>query len=277
MLKLYCNAHYHKHKKAFHELRLEYATLDHTDPLLNNKTYTVSVEGDEPELIKNIQEMASTLKNYAKMEELSSSDNSLHAYFIDSHLYAPLLYPNTEKISITPCALNKSEMNFVTELEKWYAKNGQASPYIDYNLYLLRNLTRGKGIGFFEAGGFYPDFLLWWIRKEDTKTDNTKDYLTFIEPHGLLQGGQGFNSPKVQFAKDIKNIERRLGEGIVLNSFILYPDEKKKLKGWSDSQKVFDDNHILFMEQIGADCHYLDTMMRRVLPSCLFTEMNKNE
>jgi hypothetical protein len=33
------------------------------------------------------------------------------------------------------------------------------------DMYLLRNQSR-KGIDFFEAGNFYPDFILWLLRNE---------------------------------------------------------------------------------------------------------------
>ena len=30
-------------------------------------------------------------------------------------------------------------------------------------IYLLRNRSRARGLGFFEAGNFYPDFILWVV------------------------------------------------------------------------------------------------------------------
>ena len=39
-------------------------------------------------------------------------------------------------------------------------------------------MTRGKGLGFFEAGNFYPDFILWLLVGE-------RQYVTFIDPMGL--------------------------------------------------------------------------------------------
>ena len=46
-------------------------------------------------------------------------------------------------------------------------------------LFLLRNMSRGKGVGFFKAGNFNPDFILWMLT-------GGKQYMTFIEPHGLI-------------------------------------------------------------------------------------------
>ena len=45
-------------------------------------------------------------------------------------------------------------------------------------------------VWFFEAGGFYPDFILWVLK-------GNKQYVTFIEPHDLLHEGRG--SEKIMF------------------------------------------------------------------------------
>lgn len=59
----------------------------------------------------------------------------------------------------------------------------------DKELYLLRNRSRGKGIGFFEAGNFYPDFILWLLM-------DGKQYVTFIDPKGICNL-RGFGDDKV--------------------------------------------------------------------------------
>lgn len=35
--------------------------------------------------------------------------------------------------------------------------------FADKELYILRNLRKGHGVGFFEARNFHPDFILWLI------------------------------------------------------------------------------------------------------------------
>lgn len=42
----------------------------------------------------------------------------------------------------------------------------------------MRNLPK-TGIGFFQTGGFFPDFLL-WMRRGDRQA------LAFVEPHGIV-------------------------------------------------------------------------------------------
>ena len=55
------------------------------------------------------------------------------------------------------------------------------------DIYLMRNASqKNRGIGFAQAGNFYPDFLLWLKDKTIGK-----DYLSFIDPktsYGLSKG-----------------------------------------------------------------------------------------
>jgi hypothetical protein len=105
-------------------------------------------------------------------------------------------------------------------------------------LFLLRNLSRGKGVGFFEAGNFHPDFILWMLV-------DGKQYVTFIEPHGLLHEGPG--SEKVQFHERIKDVEKRLNDPtVVLNSFILSWTKFPQLN-WGKNRQELEAQHILFM------------------------------
>ena len=53
-----------------------------------------------------------------------------------------------------------------------------------------------KGIGFFEANNFFPDFILWLVIGDE-------QYVSFIDPKGLRQI-QGLTDPKIQLHKSIK-------------------------------------------------------------------------
>ena len=83
-------------------------------------------------------------------------------------------------------------------------------------------------MGFFEAGNFYPDYIL-WIDTED------KQYISFIDPKGLLHIRS--DDPKVEFYKTIKELETRLaptadGKTVVLNSFIMSGTPASQLRQW---------------------------------------------
>ena len=101
------------------------------------------------------------------------------------------------------------------------------------SLYLLRNKSK-VGMGFFEAGNFYPDYIL-WIDTED------KQYISFIDPKGLMHIRP--DDPKVEFYKTIKELEARLaptadGKTVILNSFIMSGSKSSELRLWWSTPEV---------------------------------------
>lgn len=108
-------------------------------------------------------------------------------------------------------------------------------------------------MGFFEAGNFHPDFILWMMARG-------KQYITFIEPHGLLHEGPA--SEKVQFHNRIKDVEKRLDDAnVILNSFILSWTRFPQLK-WDNTQDELEDQHVLFMTD-DRD-RYIDKLFARL-------------
>jgi len=87
-----------------------------------------------------------------------------------------------------------------------------------------------------------------------------KQYVTFIEPHGLLHEGPA--SEKVLFHKRIKDVEKRLNDpDVILNSFILSWTRYPRLK-WDSSQQELEDKHVLFMTD-DRD-HYVDKLFAKL-------------
>ena len=129
------------------------------------------------------------------------------------------------KIQVTPVSLNEDEKLFVDLLKKYTEEHSEMLE--DKSLYLLRNKSR-VGMGFFEAGNFYPDYIL-WINTDDTQ------YISFIDPKGLMHIRP--DDPKIQFYRTIKELEARLaptadGVKIVLNSFIMSGTHASDLQMW---------------------------------------------
>ena len=144
-----------------------------------------------------------------------------------SHLYAPLicLEKSNLKIQVSPIALNTDEMRFVDYLKTYV--DDHAAELADKSLYLLRNKSK-VGMGFFEAGNFYPDYIL-WIDTSETQ------YISFIDPKGLMHIRP--DDPKIEFYNKIKDLEARLspsadGKRIVLNSFIMSGTRSADLQMW---------------------------------------------
>ena len=194
------------------------------------KEYQLIVDSSEQALIDDI---LSLQKHIAKRKKDDFQSGDLKAWLSDSHLYQPVMHvAKKSKIQIAPVSLNESEFQFVEDLRDYLQKQGEAE------FYLLRNESRGKGVGFFEAGNFYPDFLLWKV-KDDVQ------YIAFIEPHGLMHEGPGHK--KIEFHKTIKDIQARLSsEKVCLNSFIVTPTRFAKLN-WGRGIEALAQMNVHFM------------------------------
>jgi len=124
------------------------------------------------------------------------------------------------------------------------AYDGNPSFFKDHELYLLRNMSRGRGIGFFEAGNFYPDFLLWLLTAD-------KQYVTFVDPKGI-RNLEGPDDPKIRFYRTIKELEARLGDpSVILNSFIISNTPFQQVRWWTEdlSKDQFTKAHVLFQKE----------------------------
>lgn len=238
LLKRYCERLYNYQKRNFFEPRLELRELGRDDENIPEEDfYSVSVTESENRVIRDIRKISRELNN-TKSRLLKVGD--FRACNFDFHVYQPLLFVRPDRrIVVKPVSLNESEYQFVEDLKLWY-DDQDAKSIKGKEFYLLRNLSKGRGIGFFEAENFHPDFILWLI-------DENKQYISFVEPHGM--GREGPGSEKVNFFRRIKAIESRLGDPtVVLNSFILSWSRYEHLSHWGFSKEKFEDSHVLFMK-----------------------------
>ncbi len=254
LLKKYAERYYHFRKQEYESPHLEYYQLSENDDNFISE-YKATINRDEEEWINKISELKSKLED--KSFHDSWSFGNLQAFEFSRHLYHPLIYfKNNEVIKLSPVPLNEGERDFVQDLRVYYQDN--QSFFEDKTIYLLRNQSKGKGIGFFEAGNFYPDFILWLIA-------DGKQYVCFIDPKGLTHI-RGFKDPKVQFAKEIKNIEKRLNDpDVILDSFIVSNTYQREIDWWSDGndiEKDFSSHHVLFQKEDDA---YIDKIFRTIL------------
>jgi hypothetical protein len=270
LLKRLIEALFNYNVDAFFERRLEYRPLTVEDENLPQPGdhWKVMVDASEAALLTDLRQLAAdvealaqTIKKSGKVaalhEEPHASGNPPRALLGGIHLYAPLLHmPDgaaaTSRIKVLPVALKDSEFNFVKDLHAYLVANAAALTGKEF--FLLRNKTRGGGIGFFEAGGFYPDFILWVL-------DGGKQHIAFIEPHGLIH--EGPSSPKVKFFETIKDIEKRLGDKtVVLNSFIISPTRMGDLAKWGST--TLDDFRALNVLLMKDDTEYIKSLVEAV-------------
>lgn len=243
---------------AYYLPRLEYRELRQDGEDLPNEgsEYALVVDSNEEILVQQIEQLRDEIA--ANQDELIKPDQ-LKTVRFPNHLYQPLFHAKKGgRITIMPVALNESEYTFVEHLGQYCTAQAEAFAAKGMELFLLRNQSRGKGIGFFEAGNFYPDFILWILHEG-------KQYVSFIEPHGLLHGS-GPGDPKIQFHERIKEIEercRKQAPEIVLNSFVLSWTPFAQLNwGWSKEEMAA--NHVYLMQEVPAG-GYVAEMIEAIL------------
>ncbi len=239
LLQRYCEEYYNYCKAEFIEPRLELKSIENRqDPFLPPEDeYQLVVDSNEKALIEDIIKLKAEV--IARKQGILNI-RDLKACLFRNHLYEPLIHvAKDSKIQIAPVSLNESEFQFVEDLREYLVSHEAMFEKEGTELFLLRNESRGRGMGFFEAGNFYPDFLLWQLNGKQQK-------IAFIEPHGLQYEGPGHK--KIQFHTIIKEIERRLADpDVILNSFIVTPTRFAKLN-WGKSMDDLTNMNVLFME-----------------------------
>lgn len=253
LLQKYAEEYYNHCKAAFLEPRLELREIEAGDGNFpESDEYQLIVDANELALIKDIESLTNDIAAH-NVGVLQAGD--LKGCLFGNHLYEPVLHAaKGSKIQVTPVSLNESEFQFLDDL-RIYIENEQKRLTDDgVEIFLLRNESRGRGVGFFEAGNFYPDFLLWQVK-------GGVQYLSFVEPHGLQHEGPGHK--KIEFHRTIKAIEDRLGdEDVVLNSFVVTPTRYGKLN-WGKTIDELEDMNVLFMVD-HADT-YVSKLVERML------------
>jgi Type III restriction enzyme, res subunit len=249
LLKKYCDRFY-KHRKAEWEAKhLEYHELREDDPNFLQE-YRVLIEQSQQAIVDKLSE----LRELIQSGRFNGWEfGQLQAIWFTNHLYQPLLHFKSDLVEVKPVSLNDGERDFVQDLRHFHET--QKPFFQDRELYLLRNMSKGRGIGFFEAGNFYPDFILWLLA-------GGKQYVTFVDPKGL-RNLDGPDDPKIRFYKTIKTIETQLDDPqIILNSFIISNTLYRDI-GWWDggiSKAELEKCHVLFQKE--EKDTYVETMLK---------------
>ena len=243
LLKKYTERYYTFRKHEWELPHLEYRDLEHDDTNFlkvkdsPNEGYRILIDRSQEEIVAKLEELKAVIE---KGEVKPLEFQGMKAIWFGEHLYQPLLYLDTKSIEISPAPLNKGERRFIEDLKAFH--DGQADFFETRELYLLRNLSRGRGVGFFEAGNFHPDFILWLL-------EGKQQQVIFVDPKGIRNLGKG--DPKVQFYETIKEIELRLGDPAVhLHSFIVSNTSSATMRTqWKMEKSEMEEKHILFQEE----------------------------
>lgn len=253
LLKKYIDRYYKYRKQEWEADHLEYHELREDDPNFVQE-YRFLIEESADAITTNLEMLRDMLKGGTFAKDWSFGN--LQALWFGNHLYQPLLHlGKSQLVEVSPVALNEGERDFVLDLRKFYHETPDF--FRNRELFLLRNVSK-RGIGFFEAGNFYPDFIVWLLV-------GNKQYVTFVDPKGLRQLDDGSANPKVQFYRTIKDIEARLADpGVVLNSFIVSPTPYQIIPMWGEgmSKAELRKCHVLFQKDDKET--YIKTLLTEV-------------
>jgi hypothetical protein len=257
-LKKYTERYYTFSKREWELPHLEYQELAEDDANFlgvkdetGNGYYRILIEQSQEEIVARLEE----LKALIERGDLKPWEfQGMKAIWFDRHLYEPLLYLDQNIVEISPVALNKGERYFVEDLKTFHDNDGGF--FADKQLYLLRNLSKGRGVGFFEAGNFHPDFIVWLLI-------GNVQHVIFVDPKGIRNLGP--TDPKIQFYTTIKEIEQRLADASVhLESFIVSNTPSHTMRMlWSMDKPAMAARHILFQEEDKET--YVKTMLESVM------------
>ena len=258
LLRKYIAKFYSVIQKRWNDGSVRLKKLDKEDSNFTN--WTVHIPRVEArELEPQIQHLIETNEIY----ETSGEQAGLIRIFNERHLYQPLLAVDRTDIRwrTTPPALENSEKNFVEDLRR-YRQEQREELFAKKDVFLLRNQSRGKGIGFYQNEGFYPDFILWI-------TEGAKQRIVFIEPHGMVHEAIHEYNEKITLFKRLQTLsyERFRGEHVQMDSFIIsetsFPDLRQKYPNM-DAYR-FRELHILFRNP--TDLNYLSPIFQEYVDS----------
>ena len=253
ILRKYMEKYYRVCQERWDRDHMLYATLDGHDG--NFQNYVVRIPRGEAELIAAVKQLIDEGKR------LYDTDvRDLRTVHFDRHLYQPLLVEQGEKVRSTPPGLNENEKRFVEDLRAFCGRE-LAGALAAKEVFLLRNLSRGRGISFFDSAGFYPDFIL-WIK------EGTAQRIVFIDPHGMLHEKTYSLDDKARLHERLPELSARWAKkrdlkNVTLDSFIISATPYDQLRehyvtgDWT--MQKFADAHILFFD---GDSAYVGQLFR---------------
>ena len=260
LLRKYIAKFYSVIQKRWNDERVRLEKLDKDDPNFTN--WTVYIPRDEAiEIEPQIQHLIETNEIY----ETSAEHSGLIRVFNERHLYQPLfaVAPTDIPWRTTPPALEGSEKCFVEDLRR-YTREQRERLLANKEIFLLRNQSRGRGIGFYQNEGFYPDFILWI-------TEGAKQRLVFIEPHGMVHDAVNEHNEKITLFKRLRTLsyERFRDNHVQMDSFIISKTDFPILRRREgmDRQEFAEEWHILFRTE--ADPTYLSPIFQEPDPNIL--------
>lgn len=190
----YASKFWRKQRAKWEYDNIEIRELDESDAN-NIREYRLSVDARKKGLVEEVRAFVSRLR------EGTAHHLRLGAIMATAHAYTPLLYRTKDgEVGVQPVLLDMNEKQVVETLAD-LAQND--SPCLHgRELYLIRNLSRGRGVSFFDDHSYYPDFIVWLA-------DGDSQHILFLDPKGLVRYGQD-ERRKVGLHTNIVEVEERV-------------------------------------------------------------------
>jgi hypothetical protein len=255
ILRKYVDAFYRTRREQWDAQNMLYRPLDESDPNLGfnrglvrekpTAAYVVKVQHSEKQLITAVQKLLKEAKRLYRQES-----EELPRIHFDRHLYQPLLLEQADKVQMIPPGLKPSEAQLVRDIKDYWNAEKDRS-LAGKEVFLLRNLSRGRGVSFFEERGFYPDFILWVM-------DEGGQRILFVEPHGMLHAKAYIHDEKARLHERLPMLAKDIGDrsgrrDIALDAYIIsatpYDDLYQRYDDGTWDRARFAEKHIIFQER----------------------------
>lgn len=235
----YAEQFWRKQRRQWEHARIEVVTLDEDDPN-NIGAYELSVDATESLLVEDVRELASNVRAG------DFRDLDVGVIMTQAHAYKPLLYARPDsKVMIQPVHLNKDERNVVEKLD---ALAEHRDPCLHgKELFLIRNLTRGRGVSFFDDYAYYPDFIVWL-------KDEACQHVIFLDPKGLSRYGSRAQH-KISLNHEIKKTEAQIRDSdpdVRLHAYVLSVTPLNLIDGIVRSRTDWKQQGVYFLDE--DDC-----------------------
>jgi hypothetical protein len=244
LLRKYVEKYYRLSEERWATEAMDYRKLTKDDT--NFQDYLVRVPRREAKLVAAIQQLIQ------EADRVYGADKTeLPTLHFGRHLYQPLLIRDSHGlITSQPEGLEPSAKRFVEDIRAYWRDHWKEK-HAGQELFLLRNLSKGKGVGFYLTAGFFPDFIL-WLKTGDSQR------IVFVEPHGMLHEEAYWTDDKVHLHERLAGLSAKWGQKprgkkVTLDSFIISATPYERLyKYYADrrrSKSDFAAAHILFFDE----------------------------
>ena len=245
-----------KQRRQWEHEKIEIVPLEESDPN-NVANYELLVNTAEQNLADDARELANCIRE-EQPDYLRPWYDGLKIGVVraqGSHAYQPLLYAKKERVvTVQPIPLDENEKKVVEDLADLAEAGDECLQ--GRELFLIRNLTRGRGVSFFDDYGYYPDFIVWL-------KDGDFQHVLFLDPKGLGRFGKR-ERQKVQLHHAIKETEKQVRKEdptLRLCAYVLSVTPASEIDDGGRSQSDWKQDGVYFLN----NPHYLKQIIKHAL------------